>query len=151
MRNSPTPQAKSTYRAAVERAMKVQRAKRLALTATQGYIRSQTSLEEKLARRIEGAGLPKPVREFYAVPGRKFRWDFAWPEFRLLCEVQGVRGSDGHEGAHRGITGFTRDCEKQSLAAAHGWRVVVVTGAQATSGKAVSWIAQAIQAGPPKP
>lgn len=108
----------------------------------------ECTLEAMLLRRITAAGIEEPVRQVRAIPGRKFTWDFGWLEDRLLCEVQGMFGVGalGHRtiSAHRSIGGFKRDCEKQSLAAAHGFRVVLVERSQIESGKAVEWIAGAM-------
>ena len=85
-------------------------------------------------------------REFKAIPGRDFRFDF-WcfklVEDDLLIEVQGgvwLKGKSGHSSG----TGITRDCEKLSLAAVNGYRVIVVTPAQIKSGKAIEWIKAAL-------
>ena len=86
---------------------------------------------------LKAAGLPMPVAEyeFAKEEGRKFRWDFAWPENvqqvwhdiyvsrRLALEVQGGVWS---RGAHGRGTGITRDMEKFSLGAALGWRLLLV-------------------------
>jgi len=34
-------------------------------------------LEDTLASHIKLLGLPEPIREYVAIPGRRFRWDFA--------------------------------------------------------------------------
>ena len=48
-------------------------------------------LEDTLLWQIKAAGLPMPEREYRAVKGRMFRFDFAWtePNHRLLIEVNG--------------------------------------------------------------
>lgn len=65
--------------------------------------------------------LPPPVAQFKAIPGRKFRFDFAWPEKRLLVEIQGGIWTNG--GHSRGA-GMKRDHEKANMAAALGYRVM---------------------------
>lgn len=81
-------------------------------------------------------------REFRAVEGRKFRWDFhIAPD--LLVEVQGGVWNYGKSGHNTG-TGITRDAEKCSLAAAHGYRVIQATTQQVKDGSAIGWIKQAI-------
>lgn len=82
-------------------------------------------------------------REFRAVEGRKFRWDFhIAPD--LLVEVQGGVWNYGKSG-HATGTGITRDAEKCSLAAAHGYRVIQATTQQVKDGSAIGWIKQAIR------
>ena len=48
-----------------------------------------SALEETLAAQMTLAKLPTFKREFCAIPGRRFRWDFAFTEKRLLVECQG--------------------------------------------------------------
>jgi hypothetical protein len=82
-------------------------------------------------------------REFRAIEGRKFRWDFhIAPD--LLVEVQGGVWNYGKSG-HATGTGATRDAEKASLAAVHGFRQITATTAQVRSGEALAWIKQAIR------
>ena len=93
----------------------------------------------------------KYKREVKVIPNREFRFDFEcyWvnePSVAdpILIEVQGgvwLKGKSGHSSG----TGITRDCEKLSLAAVHGYRCIVVTPAQIRSGKAIQWIKQALQ------
>lgn len=96
-------------------------------------------LEDTLASHIKLLGLPEPIREYVAIPGRRFRWDFAWPSFRLLLEVQG--GTWG-KGAHSGGAGASRDCEKGNLATCAGWRTLSVTTDQIRKGQAVRFLQQ---------
>ena len=96
-----------------------------------------SGLEDTLAFQIRAAGLPAPEREFAVVPGRRFRFDFAWPEFQLLLEVQG--GTWG-KGAHSSGVGIARDCEKANLAVIEGWNTFHVTSEQIKAGKAIYWL-----------
>lgn len=82
-------------------------------------------------------------REYLAVPGRKLRWDFfIAPD--LLIEVQGGVWNHG-KSAHSNGAGLTRDAEKASLAAAHGYRQITATTGQVKDGSAIEWIKQAIR------
>lgn len=98
-------------------------------------------LETKLANQLEAAGLPGPIREFQAIPGRRFRFDFAWPEKKLLVEVQGAVWV---QGGHSTGTGITRDAEKLNLATLAGFRCLHVTGPHVTNGQALTWIREAL-------
>ena len=103
----------------------------------------QTSSEGEatLALMLRVEGIPFE-REFAAVPGRKFRWDFhVKPD--LLIEVQGGVWNFKKSGHSSGF-GITRDAEKASLAVAHGYRQITATTAQVKSGQALTWIKQAI-------
>lgn len=72
-------------------------------------------------------GVPQWETEHRFHPDRKWRFDFAWPEFKVALECEG--GVYTH-GRHTRGTGFTKDCEKYSTAAAMGWRVLRFTGEQ---------------------
>jgi very-short-patch-repair endonuclease len=80
------------------------------------------------------AGLPKPVTQFRAVRNRKFRWDFAWPEHRLLVEVNGGTWIGGMHARGKGIR---RDYEKANLAMLNGWQQMTFSSDQITDGKAI--------------
>lgn len=103
---------------------------------------SPSKLEQTLAWQIKVTGLPEPVQEFVAIPDRRFRWDFAWPEQRLLLEVQ---GGVWKKGAHSGGTGVNRDTEKQNLAVLAGWRTLAVTTNQIRDGLAIAWLKKALE------
>ena len=64
---------------------------------------------------VKQAGLPLPVSEYSAIPARKFRWDFAWPECLILVEIQGGIWSSSKTGHTSGV-GVNRDCQKGNLA-----------------------------------
>lgn len=101
---------------------------------------SESELERELAFQMRAAKIVYE-REFCAVPGRRFRWDFVVPHHCLLIEVDGGTWSNGR---HSRGSGIEKDCEKQSLAAVNGWLVIRVTGAQVKSGQALEWIQEAM-------
>ncbi len=106
---------------------------------------SKSALEAELALQIRALGLPEPIREYQAIKGRKFRFDFAWvaPEHRLLVEVNGGTYT---KGAHSTGVGIARDYEKANLAVLQGWRVLTFDGKAVKSGEAVEVIRQALEA-----
>lgn len=97
--------------------------------------------EDLLFFQITSAGLPVPERELRFHPNRKWRFDFAWPEHALAAEVEGGSWSGGR---HTTGKGFEADCEKYSVAAALGWRVVRATTSQVKSGEALTWVIGAL-------
>lgn len=100
---------------------------------------STSPLEEELYLQIKALGLPDPEREYQAVKGRKYRWDFAWPESNLLVEVQGgIWGRGGHSTG----AGVTRDCDKLTEATLGGWQSMAFTGKQIHEGQAIEAIAR---------
>ena len=99
-----------------------------------------SELEETLAWLLQAQGIPF-TRQYRAIQGRRWRWDFAWPEARLLGEVQGGIWKP-HTG-HTSGTGLTRDYEKHNAATLAGWRVLYVTGKMIADGSALRMILEA--------
>lgn len=100
--------------------------------------RQQSALEKLFAEQIMAAGLPQPVREHEAVPGRKFRSDFSYPDLKIALEVDG--GIWLKKSRHATGTGITSDCEKMNWMTSLGWRHLRVTAAQIKSGEAIKWL-----------
>jgi very-short-patch-repair endonuclease len=98
---------------------------------------SDSRLETELEWQIRAAKLPKPHREYHAIDGRRWRWDFAWPDHRLLLEVQ---GGIWRKGGHTTGEGITRDCEKLNAATLAGWRVLSVTAEHIRNGQALEMV-----------
>ena len=103
-------------------------------------------LEEMFALQVKLEGLPEPVREFMAIPGRRYRWDFAWPDQdkRVLVEING--GTYAHMGHSTG-PGIARDYEKSNLAMLAGWRVFVFDRRMVEAGTALDVTAKALGVG----
>ena len=105
--------------------------------------------EDELAIKLKEAKIPHE-RQVQAIPGRRFAFDFycsttGMPTFTgksVLVEVQG--GVHMKRGGHSTGTGITRDAEKASLAAVHGYRLVVATTEHVRDGRALMWIKQAL-------
>ena len=104
---------------------------------------SASQLEAELALQIRALDLPEPIREYPAIKGRKFRFDFAWVERKLLVEVNGGTYT---KGAHSTGRGIARDYEKANLAVLQGWRVLTFDGKSVKSGEAVEVIRKALEA-----
>jgi hypothetical protein len=68
--------------------------------------------------------LPTPVSEYVFAAPRKYRADRAWPERKLLVELEGGVFSNSR---HTTGTGFTEDCHKYNLAIEKGFRVLRFT------------------------
>ena len=100
-----------------------------------------SQLENLFAMQLDSAGLIGYVREYQAIPGRKFRFDFAFVRERLLVEINGGTYS---KGAHSTGTGINRDYEKGNLAVLNGWRVLSFDTKQVKSGAALEVVEQLI-------
>lgn len=70
-------------------------------------------------------GIPH-VREFKFLGDRRFRFDFALFHCtqKIAAEIEGGIFSNGR---HTRGKGYQNDCEKYSLAAVHGWRILRFT------------------------
>ena len=66
----------------------------------------------------------KIVSEYKFCPDRKYRADYAIPDWRLFNEID---GSLYYYKAHGSITGILRDIEKYNLASVHGFSVLRFT------------------------
>lgn len=109
--------------------------------------------EQKLAFEIRAFKLPEPITqhrwatELLNAKGRprQFRADFAWPQFKLLVEVQGGIWRPGG-GAHSGGIAIERDIDKQQCAVLLGWFLFPVTTDDVKSGKAIGQVMHALAA-----
>lgn len=80
--------------------------------------------------------LPEPIFEHRFDPVRRWRFDMAWPVYRVALETEGgVFGKRGKPcpvckrpppGAHSSIEGILRDIEKYNAAALGDWLVLRV-------------------------
>ncbi len=96
-----------------------------------------SALEDLPEAHIQMAGLPRPAREFRFHPRRRWRFDFAWPFYKVAAEVD---GGIYCRGRHVRGSGFERDAEKGNEAILAGWRVLHFTPRQVKSGAAVQTI-----------
>ena len=79
--------------------------------------------------------------EYKFHPTRKWRFDFALPLHKIAVEVEGASWSGGR---HTRGAGFAADCEKYSIAATLGWRVIRATTEQVMGRMAIAWVVDAI-------
>ena len=93
--------------------------------------------EETLAFHVRCNKLPEPVREYHFATeiGRRWRYDFAWPDYMVAAEVEGGSWIGGHHGRGKG---FRDDCEKYNHAALRGWLVLRHTTEMVIKGIAVA-------------
>lgn len=103
----------------------------------------KSKLEATLLEQIRTARMPEPTREhrFAQDIGRKWAFDFAWPERRLAVEVE---GGTHRAGRHVRPTGFQADCEKYNTAGMMGWLVLRFTAEDVKEHRAVNTIQRAL-------
>lgn len=87
-------------------------------------------------------GLPMPEAEVRIIPGRRYRWDFAWPAAKVCLEVQGGVWSGG---AHGRGWGVTRDQEKLNLASVAGWRTLQRQPRQVMTAQTADWLREMLR------
>lgn len=100
--------------------------------------RSQGEATLELHLRVYGLA---PIREFKFCGDREWRADLAFPEHKLLIEVEGGTWSGGR---HQRGAGFTNDCLKYNAAALLGFTVLRYTTEMVMNGAAGHQIAEYI-------
>lgn len=86
------------------------------------------------------------IREYHMAnidaDARGWRFDFAFPDVRLLVEVHGALGS----GKHSRKAGQSNDLEKANAATEHGWSVLSYSTAMVNSGAAALQVERTVLA-----
>ncbi|WP_394265172.1 hypothetical protein [Bergeyella zoohelcum] len=78
-----------------------------------------------------------PVMELKFHPKRKWRFDFAFPQYRIAVEVEGGVWISGR---HTRGKGFINDMEKYNEATSEGWSVLRTIPSQLESKQTIDWI-----------
>lgn len=125
--------------------------------------RSKVSkLEQSFAMQCKAAGLPDMrwgENELLFHPTRKWRFDFAWEEFKVAVEAEGGTYTHGQTRAdkatgkravqksrHLTPTGYHEDCIKYAEAAILGWTVIRADAKMIKSGAALKLLERALEA-----
>lgn len=87
------------------------------------------------------AGVPSWLSEQRLLAPRRFCFDFAWPEHKVVLEVH---GGQYMRGRHQSSMGFARDRVKMNLATLAGWLVIEACTEHVKSGEFVVWVKQAL-------
>lgn len=95
--------------------------------------KSSTTHKQVFRRLLDDLRLPQPVEEHRFHPTRRWRFDLAWPSYKIALEIEGALYGMGKPcpvckqrrgGAHSAIGNVKRDIEKYGEAAALGWLIV---------------------------
>ena len=78
-----------------------------------------------------------PEREYEFCPGRKWRFDFAFPLQRVAVEIEG--------GVHRIKSRFKSDIEKYNTGTLMGWKILRYTPAMIKTGRPLEVIENLIR------
>lgn len=98
--------------------------------------------EEALALQLRAVGI-EFEREYRFHPTRRWRFDFAWPEKMVACEIEGVthygKNRDGSMklGRHQTGKGMEADLEKYDEAMRLGWSIYRTSQAMVRQGRAL--------------
>lgn len=91
-----------------------------------------------LAQQIRFAkGLHEPAMEYRFDAKRKWRFDLAWPEYKIAIEIEGGIWTQGR---HTRGKGYLSDMEKYNAAALQGWRVLRATPDMVKTGRALELV-----------
>jgi hypothetical protein len=103
-------------------------------------LKKSPSVFEKL---LEELGLEKSwgyvATEYVFLPGRKFRFDYAWPQRFIISSgtkplALEVEGGIWTRGRHTRCQGFLGDMEKYNEAVIAGWDLIRCTPSQCADG-----------------
>lgn len=97
--------------------------------------------EDALAFGMKALQITTPEREHMFMPGRRWRFDFAWPRWKVAVEVEGGLFVGGR---HTRGRQYEKDCEKYNEAAINGWLVIRVTPDMVNDGRAYTVISRAL-------
>ena len=105
----------------------------------------------KFAEQCEQRALPPFETEYVFANsiGRRWRFDFAWPQYKLALEIEGlivmrIGGELVCKGRHASIGGFKDDCEKYAWATIFGWRVMRFEQSQVKDKTAIDMAVRAL-------
>lgn len=88
--------------------------------------------------------------QFEAIPGRKYRYDFACEDSKILVEVNGglwMTDEQGRAQGHAHPAAIERDYEKLNAAVIRGWRVMIFSPRHVKDGTALVCILEALGIG----
>lgn len=103
---------------------------------------------------VQQERMPEPVMEYQFHAVRKWRFDWAWPRWKVALEVEGgvfgftdkKTGQRRTGGAHGSITGIKRDIEKYNHAAAMGWLVIRCVPSDLKKWETLAYVKAALEA-----
>jgi very-short-patch-repair endonuclease len=105
-----------------------------------GITMKKSAGESALAFQLRAHKIPFEA-EYRFAPPRKFRFDFAFPDKKIACEIDGGIFTFGR---HSRPAGIVKDMEKFNIAAGLGYRILKFTPQQVKKGEAILLIAQAL-------
>ena len=97
------------------------------MESADGDSMSKSDLEREFETYCQMFDVETPAREYCFAKeiGRRWRFDFAWPDRKVAVEIQ---GGTWNRGRHVRGKGYAKDCEKHNAAVALEWKVLQFTG-----------------------
>jgi len=92
-------------------------------------------LEMKFLDQLHRLGCPEPVTQFRFDPKRRWRFDFAWPDFDVAVDIDGGTWIGGR---HTTGVGYQKDTEKMNAANILGWTMLRFTTNDVMNGSAAN-------------
>lgn len=100
-----------------------------------------SAIEETFALHCKAGGL-NPKREFTFCPGRRWRFDFSFPDQMIAVELEGGIWTNGRHTRGAGVLG---DMEKYNMAAKMGWMVLRFDGGAVKRGEAIAFVVDVLK------
>lgn len=86
-------------------------------------------------------GIEIPVAEYRFHKTRRWRFDYAWPDYKVALEIEGGVYTRGR---HTRPSGFLGDMEKYNAAACAGWTVIRCTPDGLTSAATLAMLREVL-------
>lgn len=96
-----------------------------------------SALEDTFLLLFRSHHLAEPEREYVFAKPRRWRFDFAWPLYKVAVEIEGGVWTRGR---HLRPTGFLRDLEKYNAATMAGWRVIRLSREDVSNQVVMDWL-----------
>lgn len=104
---------------------------------------SNKKIEDIFEFQLYAAGLDSETqREYKFMDGRRWRFDFAFPQRKIAVEIQGGTWIGGR---HVSGSGYEKDCEKYNTAVLNGWKVLKLTTNHVKSGVGLAWLEELLE------
>ena len=107
------------------------------------------SLHNEFEKFMYSEGVQTWDTEYRFASPRRWRFDYAWPEFMFAVELDGIFGFDvkGNQiiGGHRTVDAFLKNAEKFEKALQLGWRVYRVPSIWIFRGRRRIWRQEVVQ------
>lgn len=106
-------------------------------------MKTKINPENVLAALLVREGIQAPSTEYRFHATWKWRFDYAWPRWKVALEVEGGVWTGGR---HTRGSGFVKDMKKYNHAAAMGWLVLRCQPRTLATGETMAYLKAALKA-----